>query len=457
LLRAPLGYYLPAALIGKAAGLPAAHAVMALWTAAGATLFLVQVLSRMPSRLGAALAATAVIVFFSGFDVIGTLLRVPASGAHWDITGHLEWWARRYQYSSMTTQLFWVPNHALCGWVAMGLLLRSPRGGGLEPMLPIVVAAVALWSPLTALGVVPFAAWRACRTMLREHSLRLLDPRVWLPALGVGMAVSAYLLLDPSRIPRGWTVDVGSVGAAAADVARLLEFFMLEAGFIGLAILAIRRSSQVVLALAILLILPVFSFGFWNDFAMRVSIPSLTVLAIGACLALIEGASSRSLRIKQAVLLGLLGVGAVTPFQEFARALMLEAWPINRDATLIDAACGRYLPHYVARLSAQPLLHVLRAPLPMRPGAAAAPWCGTGRAARSTQRLPRAQTVIEEAQNRRVGMAAIVLAYQPMLGARIDHDLEGLAEILQPAKELGAIQEEHVVVRHAVDHQELAA
>src|ERR1700677_1025609 len=77
LLRAPIGYYLPAALVGKTAGLAAAHAAMAVWTAAGATLFLLQVLSRMPPRVGAALGSVAVIVSFSGLDVVGTLLRVP--------------------------------------------------------------------------------------------------------------------------------------------------------------------------------------------------------------------------------------------------------------------------------------------------------------------------------------------------------------------------------------------
>ena len=38
LLRAPIGYYLPAAFVGKAAGLPAAHVALAVWTAAGVAL-----------------------------------------------------------------------------------------------------------------------------------------------------------------------------------------------------------------------------------------------------------------------------------------------------------------------------------------------------------------------------------------------------------------------------------
>ncbi|MGO9513437.1 MAG: hypothetical protein ACLP2F_07305 [Steroidobacteraceae bacterium] len=364
LLRAPIGYYVPAALVGKWGGLLAAHFAMAAWTAVGATLFLLQVLSLTPSRAGAALMAAAVVVLFSGFDIIGSLLDVPHFIAHWDITGHLEWWAGSYQYSSMTTQLFWVPHHALSGWLTMGLLCRDQRGTPLDSMLPIIIVAVAVWSPLTALGIVPFALYKGVATILRERSPRLLDPLVWAPALGVGLAVAAYLTLDAGRIPKGWTVGRSGLGAAgiALDLLHQAEFFILEAGFIGVAILAIRRSSQVVLALVILALLPLFSFGAANDLAMRASIPSLSVLAIGACLALSRDASNPGARRKKALLVCLLAVGAVTPLQEFARAVVLPAWPINMQATLIDAACGRYLENYVARLEGQPVLHILRPP-----------------------------------------------------------------------------------------------
>ena len=108
--------------------------------------------------------------------------------------------------------------------------------------------------------------------------------------------------------------------------------------------------------------LPLVRFGAANDFVMRVSIPSLTVLAIGACLALfaappppVEAAAAparANLRIKKAALAGLLLIGAVTPLQEFARAAALDPWPIDLDATLIGAACGIFPPHYVARLAA---------------------------------------------------------------------------------------------------------
>jgi hypothetical protein len=381
LLRAPIGYYLPAALIGKAAGLLAAHAALAAWTAAGVVLFLVQVLpptapqpagtSRAARAQGliAALGAAAVIVLFSGLDVIGTWLQAPGTLAHWDVTRHLEWWAENYQYSSMTTQLFWVPNHALGGWLVIGLLMRErgalePRRGGPETVLPLVVVALALWSPLTALGAAPFVLCQMCDTVRREGSLALANPRIWAPALAVGLVLAAYLTLDAGRIPRGWTIGRHGLGALAVaqDLWRHAEFLLLEAGLIGAAILAIRASRRVVLALAILALLPLVSFGAANDFVMRVSIPSLAVLAIAACRALAEAAPNAPARIKRGALAGLLVLGAVTPLQEFARAAVLEPWPINLNATLVGAACGSYPPHYVAHLHGQWLTQVMRPP-----------------------------------------------------------------------------------------------
>ena len=53
-------------------------------------------------------------------------------------------------------------------------------------------------------------------------------------------------------------------------------------------------------------------------------------------------------------------------------------------------------------------------------------------------------------------MPPIMLPCEPVLGARIDHDVERLAQILQRAEQLGAVNEKHVVIRHAVHHQEFA-
>jgi hypothetical protein len=359
LLRAPLGYYLPAALVGKSFGLWIGHLALGVWTAAGATLFLLQALSLTPARTGAALAVAAVIVLFSGFDVVGSLISSPGFLSNWNITQHLEWWAGSYQYSSQTTQLFWVPNHALGGWLTIGLLCRDARKSPLDAMLPMIVVAAALWSPLSALGLVPFILLKVLGGTTRERLLPLLHPRVWGPALVVGLVIASFLTMGTARLPVTYTLTSADL---TLDLLRQLQFFLLEAGFIGFVVLALRWSWEVVLALVVLLLLPIVNFGPGNDLVMRASIPSLAVLAIGACRVLTHKTVAAADSRKKLLLGCMLGVGAVTPVHEFARAIVLPAWPINMEATLIGAACGQYPPHYTARLDGQILGRLLRSP-----------------------------------------------------------------------------------------------
>lgn len=363
MLRAPVAYYLPAALVGKMTSLSIAHFALLAWTAAGSVFFLLQAISLVGLRLGAVLLAAMVVVFFSGADIVGALLDDgPRFRSQWDLPMHLEWWAGSYQYSSMTTQLFWVPNHALGGWLVVGLLYRSDIDTDLEHLLPILLVAVALWSPLTAVGLVPFMTWRAAQNIVKCGSLRLLEPTIWLPALIVGLAVSAYLTMSVGNVPRGSSISAWESGDAFMSIIRQLQFFILEAGLIGLAILLIRRSSELTIALSVLLFLPCVSFGPGNDLVMRASIPALTVVAISAVLALVAKRPQPKLLQKKIFLAAVMLVGAVTPIAEISRAIILPVWPINLKATLIAAGCGSFAPHYVAQLDGQIITHALRPP-----------------------------------------------------------------------------------------------
>ena len=186
--------------------------------------------------------------------------------------------------------------------------------------------------------------------------------------------VAAYLTLDSGRIPRGWTVGSnGTVPPPSRWISFAMpEFFLLEAGFIGVAILAIRRSSQVVLALAVLALLPLVSFGAANDFVMRVSIPSLTVLAIAACLALTETASNRRPASKK-VVLGCTARGRRGHAASRVRARRVARALAHQSSTprSSEPRAASIPPHYVARLrraSARRIFCVQPQPLPLGPG-----------------------------------------------------------------------------------------
>lgn len=368
LLRAPIGYYLPAALVGKLLGLSTAHLVMALWTAMGATLFLLQVLSLTAARLRIALVVVAIIVFFSGFDIIGWFISNPLRFlSTWNIAQHLEWWARLYQYSSMTTQLFWAPNHALAAWLAIGLIGRDSRGS-VDVMLPLIVVAAALWSPLSALGLVPFILLKVLRGGSMERFLWLLRPQVWGPALLIGLVIASYLVMDSSRVPFGVNVHGRSADELITGLMDQLQFFLLEAGLIGFGVLALHWSWEVVVALVVLLCLPTLSFGAANDLAMRASIPSLAVLAIAVGHALTRPAAGVTDTRKKIVLACMMCIGAVTPIQEIARALLVPTFPINMTATLIGASCGEQLGHYTAHFNGQLITRLLKTPRPVPSG-----------------------------------------------------------------------------------------
>ena len=148
--------------------------------------------------------------------------------------------------------------------------------------------------------------------------------------------------------------------SADPDLRDAAESVLLEAGFIGAAIFALRPSPQVALAMIVLALLPLVYFGPGNDLVMRGSIPSLAVLTIFACLALVEHVPDLAGRRKKAALGALLLIGAVTPIAEIARAILLPAWPINMSATLIGANCGQYAPHYVARRGGAVIDRLLR-------------------------------------------------------------------------------------------------
>ena len=369
-LRAPLAYYLPAALVGKAAGIPVALAAMAVWTAIGTFCFLLLALSLTGRGWKASVITVTIVIFFSGMDIVGSSL----SGGqrffhHADITTHLEWWAVFFQYSSLTTQLFWVPNHAIGGWLLVGLLMRHADDRDFDHLLPVLLIALALWSPLTTIGVLPFVVWKIGRHVRAEFSARPWNPYGALPVLLAAALVATYLALDLGRVPGGSVLPSGM--SSASYLLRHAQFFLLEAGLLGIALLRLDRSAEMVIALVVLALLPAVHFGPGNDLVMRASIPSLLVLAL-TCARVLTATPVPGDVLKRAVIVAILAIGAVTPITEMGRALLLPRWEANTNATVVAADCGNYPAHYIARLTSPVARQIL---LPPHPVAAAEDAC----------------------------------------------------------------------------------
>ncbi len=281
LLRAPLGMYMIPALIGRAFGLYAAH--MALLTQ---NAFLVGAIAYFVALLAKVRKTPMLILFFafSGLDVLPILIAEAIellNNQPFKPFAHIEWWAEYYstirlQYSSHVTQLFWVPNHMAPGWWFATLALLYVRGEVDLAALLVSFAAMALWSPLAMMGAAPFLAMFALASLPRA----IFAPRN-LMAAGAGLClvpIALYLTLDAGEVPHEF------LAMREGFALRWATFLLIEVPQVAIVAYAWKKVEApdrrlLLLAFALLAVIPVYSIGIYNDFAMRVSIPSLFLLA----------------------------------------------------------------------------------------------------------------------------------------------------------------------------------
>ena len=315
-LRAPLGMYLLPGALGRLAGLGAAHGLMFVQNACliGCALYLIAEAFQQRT-----LGFLAIFVLFSGLDFFGQL---TSYGLQWSVL-YPEMWHPLFGYMSFVNQIFWAPNHGLPGWFFAALLALHLRGGGLTSVLLVFFAAAVLWSPLTMMGALPFVAF----VVLREPR-KMLSPEV-IRACIVGaafMPVAAYLQADAARVLSGWTP--GREG--------FLPFYLL---FIGLEIPHIifviapgfwsRKpwSGALVLSILLLWVIPFYTLGEYNDFAMRASIVPLAMLA--ACFALRMPQLGELKDPLRFAAWAVIAISAWSPAMEITRNIRLPAFAIS--------------------------------------------------------------------------------------------------------------------------------
>jgi hypothetical protein len=360
ILRCPIAYYLPAAVVGKLLGLASADFLLWLWTWLGVSLTLL--LLPLPTRSGLRLLlGLLVVVLFSGMDYAGWTMLYPATVFKPpEPTDHLEWWARVFQYSSHSTQLFWVPNHTLPAWIGAALFMRHWRAPAFLGIAPMLLACLPLWSPFALLGMTPFMAM-PLYCALRERQWQALRLAYWPPVGLVLAVVLLYLTLDMNRISGGAAL-AAEMPNFALHLLDYAIFIVFEVAILAFVLWRLEPSPPLLMAIAILLLLPLRRFGPGNDLVMRASIPALLVLC-AAVLRVIERGVERRQWVDALVLSAVLGLGAVTPWHEILRAVSLPPWPPSLAHNLLDTQNQHSAPaHYTARLNQALLTALLRKP-----------------------------------------------------------------------------------------------
>lgn len=361
-MRAPLGMYLLPALIGKLGGTGAAQAALFAQNAALLTLVIYVFAWSQPAGR-ARMVMLVLFVAFSGLDCIPWLRRA-FDGTPGLALPHLEPWPIFFQYSSNVTEVFWTPHHGLAGWalVAAYLVWRAGRISALA-IAPLWATSV-LWSPLAALGAAPFLAF-AFFCDIRDGRLRLTD---FAAAAAIGVAslpVAIYLGRDTGNIEKGFQ-DFTNPEILRSYVAMMA---LEVAPFLAIAARGrdpkdARGAIEFWLIAALLFAIPLYNLGFANDFAMRVSIPALTLLCVRCVPGLMSLGAEPPLR--RAIMVGIVALGAITPAVEIWRNVTVPATPASECNVVESLKDGPYagspLDYYIAsQASFAPFSRLFRA------------------------------------------------------------------------------------------------
>ena len=216
-------------------------------------------------------------IFASGNDWVGQVLTTGVP----DFFTLLEGWTY-FQYSSITAQLFWVPNSFLAALVGTILFIDAlNRASLLRAVLAVVLTF--FWCPYVALGLVPFflafiSAVTAWRRLLH-------DEWKWI-VLTCPAAILALLFYSAKSQSFGslpiWKTYTTSFLGFAFDYAR---FLLLEVLWAVPFICYFRRKKLVpddswrmfLIAVGALTVIPLMSAPGIADFIMKASMPALCV------------------------------------------------------------------------------------------------------------------------------------------------------------------------------------
>ncbi len=310
-------WWLPAALVSKLfrLGETGRSFFLYIWSLTG--LFLAfYLVCRKLKRISPGIIA--VFIGFSGLDAIphilvSTILDGFMSVFPW--TYHIEWWAGYFQYSSNSTQLFWVFNQSIPVWILIGLFLQLKDSKYLIGLIALSFA----YSPWATLGMVPYAVWGSIK-----------NKNAFIDSINVVNILSAlYMMMVYGLFYGSSTGSKGFIGLIFGKypdrVFDLVFWYALFAVFeFGIYYLVlgkkIREYENGILTIILLIILP-FIYILDTDFVMRASIMPLFMTMFYILRYLSERSAEKYARFKKMIMIFALCIGALTPMAEIDRAV----------------------------------------------------------------------------------------------------------------------------------------
>lgn len=271
-------FYLPAAMIGKIWGWAAANIALFIWVYIGVVLTWLW-LCRLSNKLSFWLVV--LLMVFGGLDLLGNFIY---NGQLLLGTASSEWWASLWQYSSNTTQLFWVPQQAIAAWLLISLFTYDYLERKSNSNVIFYFALSLLWSPLVSIGLLPYAVAIAFSDKLKKllNFQNLVFGLVYLTILGLYF-LSNLQQSKGAPSTSGWLWQNQYM---INTLPLLIFFYIIEFGiylpFCWDTVVNSLKREKIwwYIMIGFLIFAPFYKFGLFNDFAMRATIPSLFILVI---------------------------------------------------------------------------------------------------------------------------------------------------------------------------------
>lgn len=338
-----LGWYLPAAGVGRIAGWPAANLALAGWMALGLALAVWWFVHLVGTN-----RAIPILFAFSGLDILGAALlpRLSPWAGPTDTT--LETWSLEWQLPSVMRSVMEAPQHALATMLLAGLLLSATLARLPWSARLAVGAAAAMTSPFAVVAAAPFALLHRVRarpiTMRPHHHVGAVvfsasvalfyATRLAGPPEGVANEVTSGLVFLSPRFPQ---VD-GRHFLTAFVLVVLLEIVVVAA-VLSRTIAPSDHTSRRLVAISVATMVGCVTFrvGHNNDLAMRGVGMAVFVLAVVAARALM---GSERGRVGIAAVVVVLLLGSATALVEVHRNVFEPQRYDGYSPTDVDDTAG---------------------------------------------------------------------------------------------------------------------
>ncbi|MBP3821509.1 hypothetical protein J6G99_07700 [bacterium] len=311
-----IGFWLPSALIGKIFNsIQIGYYFQIIWATFGVFLTFYYILASLKKKV---LWPVFLFIFFSGMDLLGSLqLYGFRSFEPFEITKHLEWYYPGYQFSSFTTQLYWVFNQAIPAWVITLLLFHQKDSKNII----FLYSCMFLFSTIPAIGIFPFVIYWSFKNNINS----IFTLQNFLGGSFILMVSYTYL----SNNIAGGHITFQFI-SASAFMWWFILFFMLEIGFYILYI--IRYCCKEILlyiCLFCFLVYPFIHIGYSDDFCMRATIPALIIIFI-LITQTIGNSEFYKNKLNLSILIFLLFIGSFTPMHEITRTVIMTSHGITK-------------------------------------------------------------------------------------------------------------------------------